>query len=49
MSKRNDIGAPARGDFFKSPPWLFLPMEGFECLLLTTNGLVEDLALPYTP
>jgi hypothetical protein len=29
-----------KGDFFKSLPWLVLPMEGFECLSLTNNDLV---------
>jgi hypothetical protein len=47
--KHDDIGTPGRGDFLKSLPWLILPMEEFEHLLLATDGLVEDPALSYMP
>jgi hypothetical protein len=33
--------------FLKSLPWLLLPMEGFERLLLT-DDLIDDPALSYT-
>jgi hypothetical protein len=48
LSKHNDIGKPGREDFLKSLLWFFLLMEGFECLLLTEDRVIEDLALSYT-
>jgi hypothetical protein len=34
--------------FFEFFPWMFLPMEGFERLSVTTDDLVKDPTLSYT-
>jgi hypothetical protein len=43
------ILAHQEGVIFWSLPWLFLPMEGIECLSLTDDGFNVDPVLSYMP